>query len=264
MNEVAEDDRGLLLGDGLFETLRVERGAPVALRAHLDRLDQGCQTLGLPSPERRRTESAIAAAIAAAGLAHDNAAVRVNWSAGGGGRGLDRPAVLTPRLWCAATPAPAGLGAARLVTVGVRRNEGSPLSRLKSLAYLDNVLARAEAQARGADEALMLNNRGVLACAAAANLFWIEAGQLFTPALACGVLSGVVRAAVLSAAAAIGLAAHEIQAWPEALDRADGVFLTNSLIGLRPVRRLDERTLPIPALIGELAQRCSEVTGRSA
>jgi branched-chain amino acid aminotransferase/4-amino-4-deoxychorismate lyase len=138
-----------------------------------------------------------------------------------------------------------------LATVGVRRNEGSPASRLKTLAYLDNVLARAEARTAGADEALILNNRGELACAAAANLFWLQEGIVFTPALSCGVLDGIMRAAAMQAARRLGLSVVEVAAERSALDQTQGLFLTNSLIGVREVITLD----------GEPVQR-SPITSR--
>jgi branched-chain amino acid aminotransferase/4-amino-4-deoxychorismate lyase len=260
---ISSDDRGFLLGDGLFETLRVEQGAPVDLGAHLDRLTRGCAVIGLPAPEASRIEAAITSAAAAAGLAESRAAVRVTWSAGSGGRGLERPATPTPRLLVTASPMAPPAGPASLITVSVRRNEGSPLSRLKSLAYLDNVLARREARAAGADEALMLNNAGDVACAAAANLFWIKGGVLFTPALECGVLDGTVRAAVLRRAPSVGLTARQVQAGLAALADVEGLFLTNSLVGLRPVMRLEGREIPISPILADLARACADIIAPS-
>jgi branched-chain amino acid aminotransferase len=225
------DDRGLLLGDGLFETMLAVDGVFVRLGAHLDRLTAGCATLGLPAPDR--TEAARLCAAALVGIS-GRAAVRLTLTAGSGGRGLDRPDAPAPRLVATAAPALAPAGPARLMLANVRRNEGSPASRLKTLAYLDNVLARNEARAAGADEAVMLNNRGELACAAAANLFWIAGGRLFTPALDCGVLAGLTRARTMAAARSFSVAVEEVAAGPQALDAVEAVFLTNSLIGARP------------------------------
>jgi branched-chain amino acid aminotransferase/4-amino-4-deoxychorismate lyase len=238
---IAPDDRGFTLGDGLFETVLAEAGAMACLDAHIDRMTAGCAVLGLPPPDRTEAERLMRQALADAGLEGARAAVRLTLTAGSGGRGLDRPAPLRPVLVAAAAPAPKPGGAARLVTATVRRNDRSPVSRLKTLSYLDNVLARAEARAAGADEAVMLNTRGELACAAAANLFWIAGGRLFTPALDCGVLAGIMRGRVLAAAAGLGLPVSEVRAGPEALAAADAVFLSNSLIGLRPVAALDGR-----------------------
>jgi branched-chain amino acid aminotransferase/4-amino-4-deoxychorismate lyase len=237
------DDRGFTLGDGLFETVLARRGELVGLAAHLDRLAAGCAVLGLPPPDRAAAERLMRRALAAAGLEAARAAVRLTLSAGSGGRGLDRPADLEPRLIASAAPAPRPEAPARLVTATARRNDQSPASRLKTLSYLDNVLARAEARAAGADEALMLNTRGELACAAAANLFWIADGRLFTPALSCGVLAGTARAQVLARAAALGVPACETRAGPEAPAAAEAVFLTNALIGVRPVAEVDGRAL---------------------
>jgi len=243
---IPEDDRGLLLGDGLFETVLWD-GGPADFDAHADRLASGCGLLGLPAPERPALLKAAMAAVERSGL--PRAAVRLNWTAGSGGRGLDRPSTVQPRLFAGAFPAPERGGASRLATAATRRNETSALSRVKSLSYLDNVLARREAAAAGADEALMLNTRGEIACAGAANLFWFEGDRLVTPALACGVLAGTMRARVLARAAEVGIEAEEVAAPREALDRARGLFLTNSLIGVRVVETLDGRAIaPHPAV----------------
>jgi branched-chain amino acid aminotransferase/4-amino-4-deoxychorismate lyase len=233
------DDRGFALGDGLFETILWSAGRLVLFDPHFARLSRGCEALGLPAPELEAVRYAALAEVEAAGLVDGRAAVRVTWTAGSGGRGLDRPEPLSPRLLVTAARAPAPVGPATLAVAATRRNQGSPASRLKTLAYLDNVLARREARASGADEALMLNGRGEIACAAAANLFWFEEARLVTPALGCGVLDGIVRGETLKAAAELGLVVEEICAGPRALERARGLCLSNSLVGLRPVAAVD-------------------------
>jgi branched-subunit amino acid aminotransferase/4-amino-4-deoxychorismate lyase len=235
---IGPTDRGLTLGDGLFETVLAEAGELRRLPAHLERMAQGCAALGLPAPDLAEADRLMRAALAGVS---GRAAVRLTLTAGPGGRGLDRPQTLAPVLFATAAPAPKPEGAASLATSKVRRNEGSPASRLKTLAYLDNVLARREARANGADEALMLNSKGELAGAAAANLFWVSGGRLYTPHLDCGVLAGVTRARVIAAAAEMGEPVRAVRAAAEALKAAQGIFLTNSLIGLRPVSKLDGR-----------------------
>jgi branched-subunit amino acid aminotransferase/4-amino-4-deoxychorismate lyase len=249
---IPPDDRGFTLGDGLFETVLARSGEPVRLDAHLDRLTAGCGSLGLPAPDRAEAERLMRQALVDAGLEATRAAVRLTLTAGSGGRGLDRPAELQPRLAATAAAAPRPTTPARLITAAVRRNDQSPAARLKTLSYLDNVLARAEARAAGADEALMLNTRGELACAAAANLFWIGGGKLFTPALSCGVLAGTARARVLTIAAGLGVAVGEARAGPEALQAADAVFITNALVGLRPAAELDGRKFAPHGLVEQL------------
>jgi branched-chain amino acid aminotransferase/4-amino-4-deoxychorismate lyase len=227
------DDRGLLLGDGLFETLLNTRGALMLAEDHARRMQAGAAVLGLPAPTTAEFVSCASAAVGQAGLSGARAAVRVTLTAGSGGRGLDRPAELRPRLFATAAPSAKPETFASLVVAETRRNQASPASRLKTLAYLDNVLARREAAAAGADEAVMLNTLGELACAAAANLFWLQAGVLLTPAPQTGRMDGVMARQVIAAAAAQGLEVRQVRTGVEALDGAEAIFLTSSLIGVR-------------------------------
>lgn len=248
-------DRGFTLGHGLFETVLWERGALAHWAAHELRLSRGCRDLDLPAPDPAALRAAAEAALAAAG-GPERAAVRLNWSAGPGDRGLDPPVDPRPRLTATASALGTPPGPARLVTARVRRNEHSPTSRLKSLSYLDNVLARAEARAAGGDEALMLNTGGDVACAAAANVFWLRHDEVFTPALECGVLDGIMRRQVLAACHDLGLPVHEVAS---NLGRVVGapMFLTNSLIGVRPVASLDGRDLSASPLTKAIAKAVS-------
>jgi branched-chain amino acid aminotransferase/4-amino-4-deoxychorismate lyase len=238
---VPVDDRGLLLADGLFETVLWAKGRLDRFDRHVTRMIRGCDALGLPPPDEAGLAEAALGAVERAGLTGARAAVRLTWTAGSGGRGLDRPAAPAPRLFASAAVVPETYPPAELVRVPVRRNEGSPASRHKTLAYLDNVLAR---RAAGGAEALMLNNAGKVACAAAANLFWFEDGRLCTPAPDCGALEGIMRAAVIEAAAGQGIRTWEVTSGFDALRRAEGLFLTNSLIGVRPVATCEG--LPVP------------------
>jgi branched-subunit amino acid aminotransferase/4-amino-4-deoxychorismate lyase len=239
---VAGDDRGLLLGDGLFETMLALDGASPHLAAHLDRMAAGCEVLNLPF-DRDEAERLVREAAPAEG----RFAVRLTLTAGSGGRGLDRPAAPVVRLFAKAAPSTPITTPATLIVAAARRNEGSPASRLKTLSYLDNVLARAEARAAGADEAVMLNNRGELACAGAANLFWIAEGRLFTPRLDRGALAGITRARLMALEPV-----EEVTAGVAALETAEAVFLTNSLIGVRPVSRLGEQRFEAHPLVERL------------
>jgi branched-chain amino acid aminotransferase/4-amino-4-deoxychorismate lyase len=128
------DDRGFTLGDGLFETVLADGGALLRLDAHLSRMIGGCAVLGLPPPDPGEAERLMRKALADAGLAGARAAVRLSLTAGSGGRGLDRPDTLSPRLVAAAAPAPRPQTPARLVTATPRRNDQSPAARLKTLA----------------------------------------------------------------------------------------------------------------------------------
>jgi branched-subunit amino acid aminotransferase/4-amino-4-deoxychorismate lyase len=234
------DDRGLLLGDGLFETLLWSNGALVLGVEHGGRMIRGAGVLGLPPPDLEAFLACAEAAVRDTGLTAERCAVRVTLTAGSGGRGLDRPAAPLPRLFATAAATTRSTEPAKLVISEVRRNAGSPTSRVKSLAYLDNILAREEARRSGADEAVMLNTEGRVACAAVANIFWLEGRILSTPAIEAGCLDGIMRAGTIRAARALGLEVRESFSGPGALIAADAVFLTSSLIGVRPASSLGD------------------------
>jgi branched-chain amino acid aminotransferase/4-amino-4-deoxychorismate lyase len=252
MTDIPIDDRGFTLGHGLFETVLWADDRLAHWDDHVERLARGCRALRLPTPERDQLRKAALVALDAVGSPL-RAAVRLNWSAGSGDRGLDPPTDLKPRLTASAAGLGAPPGPARLVTAQVRRNDRSPASRLKTLSYLDNVLARAEAREAGADEALMLNTVGEIACAAAANVFWVRHDEVFTPDLGCGVLDGITRRQVIAACHALGVPLHEVYANPGRIAGAP-MFLTNSLTGVRQVASLDGRDLPGSTLVAAIAK----------
>ncbi|MGU3493829.1 aminotransferase class IV [Xanthobacteraceae bacterium A53D] len=230
---IAPGDRGFTLGDGLFETLSVRHGRPERLEAHLARLSAGAEVIGLPLPSLDL--AAIASALVeASGLA--DGVLRLTVTRGEGPRGVLPPAQPNPTLLVTLAPRAAPAGPARLCVAGItRRNEHSPLARIKSLNYLDNILARQEAQARGCDDALLLNTQGRVAESTIANVFAVLDGRLVTPPLAEGALPGVMRAEILNLGAVEApLAVNDLLA-------ADEVFLSSSL-GLRSVTSLETRS----------------------
>jgi branched-chain amino acid aminotransferase/4-amino-4-deoxychorismate lyase len=158
-------------------------------------------------------------------------------------------------MFASASPYQRPVGPLTMITALIRRNADSPVSRLKTLGYLDNVLARRAAQAAGADEALMLNTRGEVACATLANVFWIAGGKLFTPALECGILAGVTRCAVIAAAASMGEPVAEVRMAPDEIGELESMAMTNSLVGLREVSAWDGRALGPGDLFKALARR---------
>lgn len=258
MTDIPLDDRGFTLGHGLFETVLWDGRDLTHWDAHVERLERGCRALGLPLPDRGALRAAAEAAVATISRPA-RAAVRMSWTAGSGGRGLDLPDSVTPRLIVQAVPYDPPTGPVTLAIARVRRNDRSPASRLKTLSYLDNVLARAEARAAGAEEALMLNTAGEIACAAAANVFWIRHDEVFTPDLACGVLDGIIRRQVIAACHALGLPVHEVFANPGRLAGAP-MFLTNSLMGVRAVASLNGQALPVSPHITAIAKAVSRAS----
>jgi branched-chain amino acid aminotransferase len=224
-------DRGFTLGDGLFETIAVRQGEILRFDAHCARLRQGCETLGIPYPAANL--KAAIDDVLAANICTD-AAVRLTLTRGSAPRGLapDGPALPTLLIgvesWLGSPPP------ARCIIASVtRRNEHSPLARIKSLNYLDNILARQEAAVRGANEAILLNTKGLVAETTISNLFIVKEGRVFTPPVEDGALPGIMRAAVMTVCSCMqkSLAPDDVYA-------ADGVFLTNSL-GIRTLASLD-------------------------
>jgi branched-chain amino acid aminotransferase len=249
-------DRGLLLGDGLFETLRAYRGKPFRLADHLGRLERSAATIGIPLPvDAPELAQGVGDVLAANKLQQADASLRITLTRGVGPRGLLPPENPQPTLMVTAAayqkPVAEAMSA---VVVGVRRNEGSPLSQLKSLNYLDNILAAREAAALGADEAIMLNNRGQTVCGARANLFAVLDGVLVTPPLADGALGGITRHLVLEVARNLGIEVAERSLLPADLERADELLLTNSLLEIVSIGRLGNRDLPERPIAAKLRQ----------
>jgi branched-chain amino acid aminotransferase len=245
-------DRGFTLGDGLFETLAATDGHPLDLAAHLARLARGATVLDLPLPvEATEVATAISQVLEANGFSKGRAAIRLTLSRGVGSRGLLLPMDPKPVLVITAgsfPQVPAHLDAA---TVPIRRNEGSPLSRIKSLNYLDNVLAQQQAQGAGAQEALMLNNQDRVAGFARGNLFALIGDTWVTPPLADGVLDGITRAKILRNAEKVNFRVSENSLGRDDLGLFRGLFISNSLLGCVPIARLDGREMRIDPVLGD-------------
>jgi branched-chain amino acid aminotransferase len=231
-------DRGFTLGDGVFETMRVTRGRPPWFADHLARLREGAGVLGIPVPfDDCAIESGLLALIEARG--HGQASLRLTLSRGHSqARGVWPPALpMTPTLLATLAPFSA---AARpplklIVAQTVRRNERSPLSRIKSLNYGDSILARREAESRGADDALLMNGAGAIACATVGNIFLRIGGRWITPPISDGVLAGTARRRLIPLMDAAEASIH-----PTDLARADAGLISNSL-SLSVIGAVDDR-----------------------
>lgn len=232
-------DRGLTLGDGVFDTALALDGRLVFEAAHVARLAAATRALGFFVDPERITQAMRAVAGGAGAIGTGAfAAIRTTVTRGSGPRGLAPPAEPRPVLWASASPLPPALPFASLTLhpTNIRRNDTSPAARWKTLGYLDAVLAAAEARAAGFDEALFRNTHGRVACAGTGNLFAVFGTRLVTPPLSEGVLAGIVRAELLRLAPSLGFTAEEQPLAFEEFLGADAVFLTNSLRGLAPVR----------------------------
>ena len=258
------DDRSFLYGDGLFESLPWHSGRVLRWREHWDRLTAGAQFLGIRIPH---VETRVRAGLRAIteGLGTPTATVRLHLSRGSGPRGYSPRGADAPRLIVTAHPAAAmpagGWPALRLKTCRTFAvPAGDPIAANKSANKLLNVLARAEAEAAGCDEALLVNTAGVITESSSGNVFWWEEGRLHTPPLSAGALPGVTRGAILDAARDLRWQVAETAAPPARLAASEGVFLTFSTRGPVPASLLDSRPLPTaegqPVLERAFRDRC--------
>jgi branched-subunit amino acid aminotransferase/4-amino-4-deoxychorismate lyase len=228
---IAPDDPGFLFGDGLFETLRVDGGRPRDLPAHLDRLYAGLHRLGIELPERLCDLGHAVFEVAQA-APRPVARLRITISR-------------ETRLIAALPYEPPGedlyeRGVAAVLLPDYRIDSRGPLAGLKSLSYQMNRLALREAEARGAWEALLVNEHGRLVEGSRSNLALVLPEGIFTPPESEGCLPGTVRRRLLEAGAV-----RERPLSLEDLARGNGLLLMNSLIGVLPVSRIDGREIPV-------------------
>lgn len=259
MSDLA-NDRGFLLGDGVFDTLTAFNGVPFQGDRHLARLLDHAGQIGIPADEaeiREQWRRALAEAGEGACI------LRTTITRGHAERGLWPEMISQPTCVVSAAPwQPAYIqGTVSLVTASIRRNAFAPTARLKTLSYLDNILAAREAKQRSADDALLLNTDGAVACTTIANVFALRDRRLVTPPVADGVLAGTMRALVLELAGSDRLDVEERTMSLADLVVADVVFVTNSVRFLRPVASLDGKSwsgdLPAPfAALRDAVARC--------
>jgi branched-chain amino acid aminotransferase len=240
-------DHGFLYGYGLFETMRSYGGAIFRLDRHLARLHHAAETLGIASKlTTLDLEKACHEVLRANNLAE--ARLRLTVSAGEGDI-TPNPATcgsitvfIVARRLVPLPPENYERGYAAVMSTW-RRNSQSPLSRLKSTCYLENVLARQEAVTAGADEALLLSEGGFVAEGSTTNIFIAGGEMLVTPSTESGALHGITREAVLELAQSMGIMPLVKQVEPGELFKADEAFLTNSIIEIMPLTRLDDRPI---------------------
>jgi aminodeoxychorismate lyase len=242
---VPVSDRGFLYGDGLFETIRIGRGHPFRWEAHLARLSRGAGVLRLRVPfSPGDLLAAVHQLVELNGL--PDAVLRLTLTRGAGPRGYSPRGADAPTLVMALHPLPAPPAEpVRVITSSYRIVAGDPLTAVKTCSKITWVMARAEADARGVHDAVLLNTAGHLAEATASNLFWVQDGAVCTPPLQAGALDGVTRALVLELCGRLGLGVCEVDAPPSVLAGAQGVFLTGSVFGVVDVGEWDGRPVPL-------------------
>jgi branched-chain amino acid aminotransferase len=258
--KISPFDLGFLYGCGLFETMRAYSGHIFRLEEHIERLSQSAKLLSLPLN-----------ALALKKACHDtlranklkDARIRLTVSIGEGEAAPDLPRHPKPTvLVTAARYVPLSDEAYRKgykVVVSTIDCDSQPrLSRLKSTNYLSNILARREARASGADEAILLNERGFLCEGSTSNIFLASKRNLITPGEESGCLPGITRQAVIELARGLGIRLDQREVQLEELLQADEAFLTNSIMELMPVAEVNGQRIGRGKMTGRLMQAYRE------
>jgi len=239
---VASTDRGLLYGDGLFETIAVVEGEPGHWQQHLQRLQAGCARLGIEAVDELLLAEECRQLVDGVG----RAVVKIIVTRGSGGRGYRVPArplptrILQLHDWPEFSPACARQGVA-LRICDIRLGHNPRLAGIKHLNRLEQVLARQEWDDTGIIEGLLLDSESNLVEGTMSNLFLVRDGVLLTPDLQrCGV-AGIMRSQLLERAGQISINTETCQLGMVDLHEAEEVFICNSLIGIWPVISIDDR-----------------------
>jgi len=251
-------DHGLTVGDGVFETVKVVGGTAFALEAHLARLGRSADGLGIVGLDLERVRTGVLEVLDADPLPLGK--VRITVTAGVGPLGSGR-LDSAPTVVVAAVPVDPSPATTSVVTVPWPRNERGALSGLKTTSYAENVVALAEAQRRGATEAVFANTQGHLCEGTGSNVFYVVDGELRTPTLASGCLAGVTRALVLEWYGGV-----EVDEPIAVVDTADEIFLVSTTRDVQAVTRWNDRELevgPVTRAAAEVwRQREPELLGR--
>ncbi len=241
-------DHGLLYGDGVFEGLRSYGGKVFRLEQHLTRLWNSAKAILLEIPlSREQVARAINETLAANGL--QDGYIRLIVTRGSGSLGLDpnrtsNPQVIIITDYIAVYPEELYRQGLEIVTAGTMRNHPAALNpRIKSLNYLNNILAKIECLQAGCMEALMLNHKGEVSECTADNIFLVRDGVLLTPPVDAGVLEGITRDAVIELARKSGLEVREQTLTRHDVYIADECFLTGTAVEVIAVVKVDSRRI---------------------
>jgi branched-chain amino acid aminotransferase len=239
-------DRGFLFGDGVWEALLVRQGRPFAWSEHLERLAAGIQFLKLTLPFTPEQLHRFALELVARNRMPE-CMMRLSLSRGITARGYSPKCAVNPATVMTLHPLPPSdqkrLPRWRVITSAIRVPVNDPITRFKTANKLPQVLARAEADAAGAQEALLLNTNGYMAEGSSSNIFWVEKDAICTPPLPAGALPGVTRRAIIELCVKMNLRWREKNAKPAALRNALGAFLTMTSMGVVEIESLDGRPL---------------------
>jgi branched-chain amino acid aminotransferase len=230
---IAGIDHGLVVGDGVFETLKVTEQGAFAVRRHLNRMSRSAAALGLPAPDHALIREAIDAVLD--GRDFGRGKLRITYTGGRGPLGSEA-AYGPPTLIVALTPATAAPPLTSIVTAPWTRNERGALTGVKSTSYAENVRGLGYAAERGASEAIFLNTIGHVCEGTGTNIFLVFGESVVTPPLSSGPLAGITRELIMKWSSV-----EERELTPEEAKRADEVFITSSMRDIQGVERWDDQ-----------------------
>jgi aminodeoxychorismate lyase len=249
-------DRSFLYGDGVFEALRISNGRPFRWQQHADRLQAGLDYLKISSPCSPSQLRDYTTRLVSENQMPESL-LRITISRGVGKRGYS-PAGASPSVVMSLHPVPvvepANPPRWKLITSTVRLPAHEPLASFKTCAKIPQIMARAEADAVGADDALLLNTEGFVVEGSSSNLFWLRDGALFTSPLPSGVLPGVTRLVVFELCAKLRLQTRKVNVFPQQLAQADALFLSFTSFGIVPAASLDQTAFPPSEIVRNLSE----------
>lgn len=260
--KVSVYDHGFLYGDGVYETMRSYDDTVFMLDGHMKRLRRSASLIRLKLPEGRFIRGAVYKALEANRLS--NAYIRITVSRGKGPIGLDPDLCGEPTLVVIAEefreyPEAYYKKGTRLIMAKTRRNPMEALNpEIKSLNFLNNILAKMEAKETDAQEAIMLNTDGFIAEGTVSNIFFVKDGMLCTPSLDAGILDGVTRKLVIGLAKTKGMKVKEGLFCTKDALKASEVFFTNTTSEIMPVSRIDDTEFRVGKITGALHKSYKE------
>ncbi len=257
--KISAADRGLLYGDGLFETIAVIAGRASLWTYHMERLSEGCRSLGIPPPDESLLFKEVGSLIS--GL--DRGVIKIIITRGSGGRGY-RPSaealpnrIITLHSW-PAYPAVWFKEGIALRLCNIRLSSNPMLAGIKHLNRLEQVLARQEWSDPEIYEGLMLDGEERVIEATQSNIFLLQEGKIITPDLSCSGVAGVARRLVIESAKILNIPLKIKAVTLQQLRDADALFLTNAITGILPVKLFEERRYDISLIPNYLIQRVNQ------
>jgi branched-chain amino acid aminotransferase len=239
------NDRGLLLGDGLFETIKTMKGIPLHFEQHYKRLSNSASAFSIPLSYNASDLLMICKNLIKINKLHDTlASIRITLTRGRSVRGIAIPEECSPTLLITTAPyQPQTQLYPKACITNIKRNEYSEFTRHKTIQYLEFIFARKLAKEQGFDEGILLNTKGAITETSIANIFFVLDEKVYTPKIEDGALPGITREIIIKCCHNIGMPLSEEEIFPEKVLQATEAFQTNSLLDIQMLSFLNNSSL---------------------